>query len=276
MSTNGKNAIIGQDALVNKIDNYTIDTLPHAILLEGKVGCGKHLMCSYIAEKFNLELVELVTNDDRKDIDGIVFNPNPSLYVVDLSNVLPKFQNSMLKILEEPPSNVFFVCLCSHKNNVLKTIFNRCVHFSFSHYTKDILEVFAWDYSEANAGIALRLYDTPGKILKNKDQPLEKIQAMAVDVVNRIGNASYPNVLSISNKLAFKNEKNKYDVDTFVQALRVEVYDRIVHDNSVFWLRAYDVIKEMQGRLSNCIYKQRTFDGYLIRLKEVLCDTART
>ena len=276
MSTNGKNAIIGQDALLSKINGYTIDTLPHAILLEGKVGCGKHLLCNYIAEKFNLELVELTTNEGRKDIDSIVFNPSPSLYVVDLTTVLPKFQNSMLKILEEPPSNVFFVCLCTSKSMVLKTILNRCVHFSFSRYSKDILEIFAWGYSETNANIALRLYDTPGKILKNKDQPFEKIHDMAVDVVNRIGNASYPNVLSISNKLAFKNEKNKYDVDTFVQALRVEVYDRILTDSNVMWTRAYDVIKEMQERLSNCIYKQRTFDGYLVRLKEVLCGTART
>ena len=276
MSTNGKNAIIGQDALLSKINGYTIDTLPHAILLEGKVGCGKHLLCNYIAEKFNLELVKLTTNEGRKDIDSIVFNPSPSLYVVDLTTVLPKFQNSMLKILEEPPSNVFFVCLCTSKSMVLKTILNRCVHFSFSRYSKDILEIFAWGYSETNANIALRLYDTPGKILKNKDQPFEKIHDMAVDVVNRIGNASYPNVLSISNKLAFKNEKNKYDVDTFVQALRVEVYDRILTDSNVMWTRAYDVIKEMQERLSNCIYKQRTFDGYLVRLKEVLCGTART
>ena len=276
MSTNGKNAIIGQDALLSKINGYTIDTLPHAILLEGKVGCGKHLLCNYIAEKFNLELVELTTNEDRKDIDSIVFNPSPSLYVVDLTTVLPKFQNSMLKILEEPPDNVFFVCLCTSKSMVLKTILNRCVHFSFSRYSKDILEIFAWEYSETNANIALRLYDTPGKILKNKDQPFEKIHDMAVDVVNRIGNASYPNVLSISNKLAFKNEKNKYDIDTFVQALRVEVYDRILTDSDSMWTRAYDVIKEMQERLSNCIYKQRTFDGYLVRLKEVLCGTTRT
>lgn len=275
MSTNGKNAIIGQDALLSKINGYTIDTLPHAILLEGKFGCGKHLLCNYIAEKFNLELVELTTNEDRKDIDSIVFNPSPSLYVVDLTAVLPKFQNSMLKILEEPPDNVFFVCLCTSKSMVLKTILNRCVHFSFSRYEKDILEVFAWEYSETNAKIALRLYDTPGKILKNKDQPFEKIHNMAIDVINRIGNASYPNVLSISNKLAFKSEKNKYDVDTFVQALRVGVYDRILNDSDAMWVRAYDVIKEMQERLSNCIYKQRTFDGYLIRLKEVLCDTPR-
>ena len=275
MSTNGKNAIIGQDALLSKINGYTIDTLPHSILLEGKVGCGKHLLCNYIAEKFNLELVELTTNEDRKDIDSIVFNPSPSLYVVDLTAVLPKFQNSMLKILEEPPDNVFFVCLCTSKSMVLKTILNRCVHFSFSRYEKDILEVFAWEYSETNAKIALRLYDTPGKILKNKDQPFEKIHNMAIDVINRIGNASYPNVLSISNKLAFKSEKNKYDVDTFVQALRVGVYDRILNDSDAMWVRAYDVIKEMQERLSNCIYKQRTFDGYLIRLKEVLCDTPR-
>lgn len=276
MSTNGKNAIIGQDALLEKINGYTIDTLPHTILLEGKVGCGKHTLCKYISNKFGLELIELTTNAERKDIDCIVFNTSPSLYVVDLSGVLQKFQNSLLKILEEPPHNIFFVCLCTSKNLVLKTVLNRCVSFSFHRYTKDILEVFAWEYGEANTEIALKLYDTPGKILKNKDQPIDKIYNMAVDVVNRIGNASYPNVLSISNKLAFKNEKNKYDVDTFVQAVRVELYNRIIGDNNPVWVKAYNVVGKMQERLSNCIYRQRTFDGYLMQLKEILCDYTGT
>ena len=75
MPTDSKNAIIGQDELLARINSYTIDTLPHAILLEGDVGCGKHTLCKYMGERFNLEVQELKDNSERKDLDEIFFNP---------------------------------------------------------------------------------------------------------------------------------------------------------------------------------------------------------
>ena len=63
----------------------------------------------YIGERFNLEVQELKDNSERKDLDEIVFNPYPTLYIIDFVGVIPKFQNSILKILEEPPASAFFV-----------------------------------------------------------------------------------------------------------------------------------------------------------------------
>ena len=37
--------------------------------------------------------------------------------------------NALLKILEQPPKNVIFLLTATNKNNVLKTIFSRCVSF---------------------------------------------------------------------------------------------------------------------------------------------------
>ena len=51
--------IVGQEKLVNKLNNYNINTLPHALLFIGPKGCGKHLIASYVAEKLALELVSI-------------------------------------------------------------------------------------------------------------------------------------------------------------------------------------------------------------------------
>ena len=52
MSADFQNAIIGQTKLLNKINALNIDSLPHSILMIGDLGCGKHTLCKYIANKF--------------------------------------------------------------------------------------------------------------------------------------------------------------------------------------------------------------------------------
>ena len=47
--------IIGQDKLKSYINNTSIDVFPHAILLCGQQGSGRHLMCQYIAETKAIE-----------------------------------------------------------------------------------------------------------------------------------------------------------------------------------------------------------------------------
>ena len=56
MPANFQNAIIGQTKLINRINSFTIDSLPHSILMIGDLGCGKHTLCKYIADKFGLEI----------------------------------------------------------------------------------------------------------------------------------------------------------------------------------------------------------------------------
>lgn len=272
MSTDSTNVLIGQENIIEKIDSYSIDTLPHSILLEGSLGCGKHTLCNYIGNKFGLEVVELSNNADRKDIDDIQFNPYPSLYIIDLSNVILKFQNSILKILEEPPVGAFLVCLCQDAGLVLETIKNRCEIITFNKYSKDILELFAWDYDPMNAEIALNLFNTPGMLLNNKYQPIDKIYSFAIDVINRIGNSSYSNVFTISDKIAFKNEKTKYDLDVFIQSLKIELYNRIISINEKKYYDAYKSVERFQKRITFSIFKQHTFENFLFELKEILND----
>jgi DNA polymerase-3 subunit delta' len=47
-------------------------------------------------------------------------------------NFTVEAQNSLLKILEEPPKNIIFIMITNSKNGILKTIFSRLPH----HYLK--------------------------------------------------------------------------------------------------------------------------------------------
>ena len=278
MLTVSKDAIIGQDRLIDHINSYNIDTFPHSILLEGPVGCGKHTLCYAIGDALGLEVVELNSNAERKDVDTIQTKPYPCLYVIDITDVIPKFQNSILKILEEPPAGAFIICLCITRHAVLPTIRNRCAIWTFDRYLKDVLAKFvSSSYSTDDREIALSIFNTPGKIIKNQYCSLMPIKSLVLDILNRLGRASVPNILSIADKIAFKNEKGKIDLSVFMDALLYEAFNKVVNEPSVTkYQRVYQVISEMNRRVSNCISKQRTFEGYLIKLYEVLNDSTGT
>lgn len=275
MSSNITNEIIGQDKLLNKINSYDIDTFPHSIILEGLEGSGKHSICNYIAEHLGLELVNIDSNLNAEEMENLISTNTPSLYVVDVTKTILKYQSSVLKIIEEPLPNTFFVCLCHNKHCVLPTLLNRCDVWTLETYNEAQLRKIAGIESESLVGeIALALFHTPGQVKRALQHPLDKIYQLAIDILNRAGTVSIPNMLSIADKIAFKDEKNKFDLDIFVRALEVEAYNRVADSSEDRWVAAYNLVSHLPRRLDFCISKQRTLEGFLIELKETLSNDA--
>lgn len=69
----------------------------------------------------------------RELIKQCFVKPNESLFKIfllkDVDNLNLNASNALLKILEQPPKNVIFMLTATNKNNVLGTIFSRCVSF---------------------------------------------------------------------------------------------------------------------------------------------------
>ena len=43
--------LVGQERVLDKINNFTLDTFPSSTILLGEDGCGKHTLLSYISAK---------------------------------------------------------------------------------------------------------------------------------------------------------------------------------------------------------------------------------
>lgn len=267
MSTNFQNAIIGQIKLLDKINSLTLSTLPHSLLFIGEYGCGKHFICNYIANKFNLELNKLDNNIKQEDIDNIISKPYPCLYVVELDNAIPKFQNTILKLIEEPTAGVFIIGLTSNTNNLLLTLSNRCQKWYFEKYSKEELNQFIKDKSKAN--LLLSVFDTPGQIIIGQEYPIEEMKNLATNMLDRIGNASVPNTLSISDKLAWKDEKEKFNVEIFLKVLEKTSLEKVICSENKKYLKEFKLISQLRSRLNLCISQQRTFEEFLMQLREV-------
>lgn len=254
--------VIGQERICHHIDSCEIDNFPRTLLLLGEYGSGKHLITEYIGNKFNLEIEDISDTLTLETIDNIVHRTFPKIYVIDSKKLTIKNENVILKFLEEPLKNSFIVVLCEHKSNIIPTVWNRCQVWELSTYERDFLNTFVKNQND----YLLRVANTPGKVLEYQYFPLKDMFDLAYKIFNNIKNANFANILTISRFIAFKNEKDKFDFNLFLDILLIvckEMYWNRQVPDEVYWLT---------NDLNNNKYifnidKKSLFEHYLIELK---------
>jgi DNA polymerase-3 subunit delta' len=153
--------------------------LPHALLFSGISGMGKHklaqefmqyLHCKnkssdgycgncnsckqfaagYHPAHYNLVAKENAVNilvDDVRELKHwlthVAANSNYKTVIVNsLDSINLAACNALLKFLEEPPGNVYFILLDNKQREIMPTILSRVQDFSFINLTKEEMEHF--------------------------------------------------------------------------------------------------------------------------------------
>ena len=258
--------IRGQEKLCQKIDTHTMDTFPRTILLLGEYGSGKHTIVNYIANKFSIEVEDISDIITLETIDNISQRTFPKIYVIESNKLTIKNENVILKFLEEPLKNAFIIVLSESKYSIIPTILNRCQVWELSTYEQDFLSAFVKDINVKNE-VLMRVANTPGKVIEYQNYPLEDMTQLAVKIFNNIGKANIANALTLSRFVAFKNEKDKFDFNLFLDILLMISVDRC-RQNCELCTQTY----LLTVRLNNNKYlfnidKKALFENYLIELK---------
>lgn len=261
--------IKGQEKLCDKIDLYTMDTFPRTLLLLGEYGSGKHLLTSYIANKLSLEIEDISDSLTLETIDNITHSTFPKIYVIDSAKLTVKNENVILKFLEEPLKNAFIIVLCEHKSSIIPTVLNRCQVWELVSYEKPFLETFVTNEA-VDKSILLKVATTPGKVMEYQLYPLSEMVELAHKIFKSIKNANFANVLTISRFIAFKNEKDKFDFNLFVDILHI-VCKELYMENTIGF-----PIYLLTNKLSNNkhifnIDRKSLFENYLMELKILSC-----
>ena len=188
-----ENKLIGHNSyLENFVSLYKYDKLPSKILISGKKGIGKSLLINnFLLKIFNSNNdQELITNmthpnilnikktNDKKNIEidqirEVVkftnqssFNNKARFIIIDDAEFLNiNSSNALLKNLEEPNENVFFILIFNSDMSLLDTIKSRCIEFKIkisnenielivNNYFKDNI------YTEINSDL-INYYSTP-------------------------------------------------------------------------------------------------------------------
>ena len=75
-------------------------------------------------------MLDITENISAEYIDKIMLNPNPRIYVIDLSKITEKDENVLLKFIEEPLKTSFIILLAESRNGILNTILKASGHKS--------------------------------------------------------------------------------------------------------------------------------------------------
>lgn len=136
--------IIGNEAVIESLKSMLkrgSESRPHTILLSGPSGCGKTTLARIVSEHLGcthpIEINAANTNgiDTVRDITDMAQSgtllTTTRVFILDESHQLTRAaQEGLLKIIEDCPLNVYFIFCTTERNNLIKTVLNRCTEFT--------------------------------------------------------------------------------------------------------------------------------------------------
>ena len=87
-------------------------------------------------------------------------------------------------------------------------------------------------------------------------------------ITNRISNATLANTLSIKNKINFKDEYDKFDLNIFLKILANSMYNQFLATNRINIYEMYKTLENQRKIALNAkINKEIWFENLLIKLR---------
>lgn len=211
--------LYGNEKLISFFHNASQNNkLAHAYIFEGGRGSGKHtaarylaclLACGSLTEKpcfecdsckkiiggISPDIIEVELPKDKKQLgvervreirSSAFVMPNEEdvkIFIIgDAHTMTVQAQNVLLKVLEEPPNNVYFFLLCENTSNILATVRSRAPVLKMQVFGDGELS----DYMVKNNSKAAELYkNSPGDfelIIKISEGKIGEAQRFLLDV----------------------------------------------------------------------------------------------
>lgn len=258
--------IQGQEKICEKVNRLTLDKFPRSLMLVGAYGSGKHMIVDYISKKFNLQVIDITKNLDKDSIEELYDRVEPYLYIIRANELSVKDENTILKFIEEPLKNSYIVLLAETEIGLLQTILNRCQIWYLQNYNIEFLRQFT-----DGDDLVLEIATTPGQVKDLRNNNFKDMLDLADKIVDNIHLASVANTLSLSNKISFKDDSNKFDVRLFTDVLIHRITSRYKSLSDNRYLNAYNLTSELRKKLSvKNLDKKALFEGYLICLRSIM------
>lgn len=249
----------------DKVKSLFVDDFPRTLLLVGECGCGKHSLVDIISKKFLMGVEDITDSISVELIDDITLRVEPKIYLIDCDSISVGKENVILKFLEEPLKNSYIILLASSRQNVIDTIYNRCQVWSFGEYDIEFLKGFVGvGYSDAD--LLLTYATTPGQVIEYQKYPIKEMSDFAEKIILNVGKANIQNALTVSDKIAFKDEKDKYNFVVFIKILE-KVCLKEYRDGKCSF-STYKLVNELyRNSIVSRYNKKFIFDKFLIELK---------
>ena len=270
--------MIGQTELLSRIaGQISRNKFPRFSILIGEKGSGKKELAYAIAKPLNLTITFVDTKVDtiREVIDNAYKIDLPILYVIaDCDSMSSAAANALLKVTEEPPKNAYFILTCENADNLLQTIKSRGVTYMLEPYSYedkcDYLDTQKNRPSEKDVEFILEVASNIGEVQTMLNTDISAFRDYANLVIDNIAEVSGSNAFKIGEKIALKDEEDKYNLKLFWKAFNAICVDRMTtSDDPLRYARAIAITGDYSQQLNiRGINKQMLFDNWLLSIRE--------
>lgn len=257
-------SIVGNDKLCANVQNFIRENrIPHAILIEGDYGTGKHTLAKYLSSAivcsddnppcFNCHNCHLCDIDSHPDITVIApqdgkktisvsqirdlrgeafIKPHQAqkrVFIIDCADTMnEQSQNALLKVLEEPPQTVMFILITESKASLLDTIISRCVTLTLN--TPEFSVAFGYIKSKT---------DFKDDFIREALESEKNNIGRALNVLNGVSSSKTESAVKEYLEFAINGDpfsmlktvtpfsKNRVDADNFIKDLKYLIAKKI-------------------------------------------------
>lgn len=268
--------------------------LPHAVIIEGEAGTGKRTLAKYLAKVAvcdssappccscrSCHLADIGTHPDIETVAPEDKKKNISVeqirslrttahhsahtskrraFIIEQANTMnASSQNALLKVLEDPPSDVLFILVVNSSSDLLETVVSRCLVLSLSAPSLEEAIEHLVEISKINRERAHELCISCGN---NIGRALELISGKT-DSAGRLAAHEYFEKIKQADILSallctVTLEKKRPEVATFVNELCEILFTKIksagnMNETAREYMRMYELVKEMSPLLDTNI-----------------------
>lgn len=277
--------MIGQEGLRNTIKKQIEDdTFPHFAIIVGEKGSGKKTLVNEIFNHFKTykDFTVKYTLPDIK-VDSVrqmitdVYKTHNTLYVIpDADNMSINAQNSLLKVVEECPNNNYFIMTLQDKNNTLETIRSRASIYTMGYYTIDEIEEYAKNIDKSLVDY-VSICSNLGQVELLNEMGAKQFYDYVKLTVENIAKVSGAHAFKIADKIALKDEEDKYDLNLFLIAF-MEVGLKLEEDllytdkeTAIKWNTVIQITLDLLRNLKiKSINRSMMFDRWILDVRKVL------
>nr|DAG65345.1 MAG TPA: DNA polymerase III [Caudoviricetes sp.] len=253
--------MIGQKNNINTLIKWRCNkSVPRFIIISGDIGSGRLTFAKVIIKMINAKGIIMGNSiaEVRETIENAYTITEPTCYIFrNADDMRTEAKNALLKVVEEPPNNAYFIMTVENIDNMLGTIKSRGTVISMEPYSqKELRSVCDDDFI---LQYATNIADT-----KRERAELERTEHCVLDVIAGLKAKSGTKILKATTQLRSKvTETDKIDCILFMLMFKSELlyHPELYTPNSLKYL-----VKCTQELQRSSINKKASIECMLVSL----------
>ena len=258
--------MIGQKNNINTLMQWRCNkSVPRFIIISGDIGSGRLTLAKVIIKMINAKGIIMGNGiaEVRDTIENAYTITNTTCYIFrNADDMKNEAKNALLKVVEEPPNNAYFIMTVQNIDNMLGTIKSRGTVIKMEPYTREEL------LSATNDEILLKYCSNIGQTMEDVEN-IKNAEYLVEEVFQAFRNKSGTQLLKACTNLRGKQtETDKCDCTLFMRVFRKNILSL---DTSLLQsISIYHISRCMQEISRNTINKKASVECMLISILDEL------